>query len=456
MKLQRKRSTIYDATYALVTVPPLIVAAMMLAGMVSWRNQSQQAQRTWDTLTDQIGGDSTAFLIKWYDDHKSKEQTLKFKQIVAASDAILSQFDDCSPDFDPTEIVSPTPPGQPLPFGPAIRELAAQAKPVLRTLASIQDPDANIWHPVIFDGADLHLPATMQSRSLMRLLKIEFLDAYHEGESQRAIEALTLLDRFYGHGYRSMCASEEMVCRDADSIARKLVMHTLVHGVWSEADLVRIQQLVSREFDWQGRWKDVARGEILLDLPWEEQPISEGYPLLRMLAPRSLIAPSEKHEIASRYVMIASTDDIATPQHVKTIAGIVRPSDKKMKSAWAPDQWLQLPRMNADTSVYLSFKSYAAVAREFAHAAGEQRLTRCAVAIKQFATRNHRLPASLNELASVGLPAEATVNIYGQPIEYELGKDRAMATLWSNAALPADAKEKRDQTVFWNSTVISK
>lgn len=462
MKSRSQRYTTFDFTYAAVAAPMLALIAMMIYAEISWRTQAKRSDSAWQSVTDSLGGKDPMRLASWYEAHKSKEQTWNFNRVLASCDAIFAANDAWLNHLDPTEFITPAPPDEPLPMERVVRKLASDAKPVLKLLSEIEPEFANVWQPFVFDKEESLLPTAIKSRNLIRLLKIEFLDAYHAGENQRAIEAIVLLDRFYGGEYRTISAAEETIRMEAESTLRKLVLHSLVHDVWNESDLARIQSLLSKEAHWQRRWNDLTRGQILRDRPWEDR-IFYGYAFrsLWLLCPAMHVAPSERHDLARRFTTIIADDHVASAKHLQEITGLERPlsgsksSPGARDSSWAADRWIQFPQMNSDWRELGLFNNYAGVAHDLADAFKEKRLTQCAIAIKRFVKRYDRFPDSLSQLTEHGLPAEVLNDRGIALFRYEPIK-RDSVRLWLRAFPQPDSNPNRPRPEFWNQTVVTK
>jgi len=225
------------------------------------------------------------------------------------------------------------------------------------------------------------------------------------------------------------------------------IRNSLSDGVWSEAELMELQQLLTPEQDWQQIWDRQVTFDALIVTPWLQFPwrherfaqiswVGNGTNDGLHNVNHSTWVPSDSLDVVMKYVgakEIAAEPgttafrDAANSLFVSRLTNPynIPPSGS---SFWL-DQWLKLPYMPSsylDSNIGSNLSTDAQI---LLSTAVDCRFTRTAIAVKQYQVKFDKWPESLEHLKEVGLPLPQTNGNYDKPFYYKVGKDSQKVTL---------------------------
>ncbi|QDT07144.1 hypothetical protein K227x_55690 [Rubripirellula lacrimiformis] len=419
---------------AIVAVPILALAGTIGAATVSWRShQTRLEQAIRDVTADGTTIDHSTQLRR-YDANSSKDATATWKAILAATEdynAVYGGPFAWEGDESPYEQL--VPPGQDWVAAEVIHQYAQGAEPILQKIDSLLDSGDTIWTPLVAEAFEMNLNEVQKSRALARLLRYVFLDAVHQGDSQRAIMTIRATDRFFGPSQQSFLMVGELVQIACYSVTMAEVRRSIAADVWTDEELAEIKSIIDKPSEWDRRWRSVVESELYSYLPvlmdgkiGSSLSRQTAAPLPLGVAPSSLISVVQMQQelinlpVAQRYSEIDKARQI-TEDHAR------KPDDASM------DRLLQVPFTSSDWLTDLLTPAYGALAGAFSRVANEQRYTRTVLATRQFERQFHRWPESLDELGRVGLPQSETQAFDGGPFAFEVdAQDQMTIYLQSN------------------------
>lgn len=424
-----------DVVYlASVAIPPIVLAGMFLAAAFSWQKHSKESERALlQVFPDARDAQETNFAT-WYDQRTSKQDTLRVRKLIAAADSIYAQLEFASPGV-PFEIQAA---GEESPQREFIHRIALQFQPVLEELRSLDPGTQPIWLPMVFgDSPDQIRHGWVHSIPI--LIRLEAIDAIHQGDDDRAMEALKLLYR--AGRRRSYGMGNIFQAQQGDSLIRD----SLQHDVWSDQQLAVLAELASTATDWDADWEVAVQARLLCILPWlkdrhgleslQRRYSSRRYRRFETMVSRSSVAPSEVQSLFESFAALSNMRGAGTKEHAEAAqrdqiqAGMPKTMDMTL------DHWLKTPMMRGVWYQQIA-ASAAGGAAYFAQIATHQRWTQTAIAIKQFRRKMKRWPKELSELTEVGLPLETTLDYNGQPFRFAVDDGDAIVTLWNHSAPP--------------------
>ena len=157
-------------------------------------------------------------------------------------------------------------------------------------------------------------------------------------------------------------------------------------------------ELVSVKIDWNTRWHDINRGELLMCY---QNVKNAGVRSPKELASAN-IAPSELRELIMHRHRVATASGAGTMQHVTMVKNADTNFVNGDANHWRPDRLIQFPLMQGKWFSNITSAHHGNIAAAFAEASAMQLWTRCAIAIKQYQRKFDSFPTNLSDLAKIG------------------------------------------------------
>jgi hypothetical protein len=411
-----------DLVYlAIVSGPLVVLLAMFAVGSISWRSQQGELDRAWTAATAEIGGDVDELtLARWYDDRTSKDHTADFKIAVSAAESVFGRLHELNPNYDVFAPLSAA--GDSSRESELIHHFAADTKPIISRIKRLADADSTHWNPFVFQGLDTLLIEVQETSQLSRILQLEFVDAYVHDQSERALEALRLMGRLFGPVRGSFCLVDEVWRISHFARMQASIRQSLAHDFWTPAQLDALQQMVSVKVDWNQRWRDINRGELMFCYSTIRNPQAIGR--FGPIGQLAIIAPDEVRALIEHRHRVGLIDGAGTQKHAEAVEQAEQQYFQGADPHWSPDSWIQFPLLNGKWLANAVLPYHAMDAQRFVNAAVDQRWTRCAIAIKQFQVQYNRFPKSLAELSKIGF-----VDNSDGLFSYEISDDALLAKL---------------------------
>lgn len=414
----------------LTLLPPIVLVGMGLAAAASWRSGEvafrEQVEASLEAENISIGTMlDHAVMARWNDANSSKDHTATWLRILTATNTLNDKYggpfawtsndDDDADGYD--WIVAPD---QPWEVAPIIADYRRDAEPIVAELRTMLDGNGRVWVPTVYAGFTTRLPEAQATRDVARLLRYSFAGAIHAGDNDAAIELLRISDRLFGPDVKTSFMVEELIRMACYNVMQESVRQSLASSVWSEAELITIEQLIGKPFDWPARWKSTIDAETWMVLPLLSQP--RGFGVLNELpfdTSSVTIAPSTAMDWVAEMQTLSRRRDVQSLTQLESLQGDEVRMRYRNSSPVAMDQWLQTPVMNTGWLINAFTPASGSLAAAFVRQANEARWTRVVLAIRLFEVRSGYFPESLSELATDGLPASAMRDFTGYPFAWE-------------------------------------
>ncbi|TWT92056.1 hypothetical protein [Stieleria varia] len=437
---------------AIVALPIVGLLIVIMVAIMSWMVGASQVRAARLQYTDGSDVSINQWFTQRMDSESSMDQTARWKRILDSATAIVK-----SPAFAIVE--ASTAADNHLGIDDAkeaCAEIANQAAPVLAELDELRAESSKpIWLPIEFNGISTLLPEFEQSRNLARLLQADLIDAFHQDDTTRALQTLRRFDVFneqHATLHLIICDLLQISCVDTQF---KMVEETLQHDFWSDEELAQVAEIIRANDDVGDRWRQTVLDELRIELA----VIEELSDVFTADVPRGLISTAPSF-IKSHFELMNQLADLrgaGTVSHVESVSRLVdlysddRGAAKQRSRSL--DTLLQLPV--SDESVVLnmirpSFSSFAEAL--YKHQRAKRRVL-TAIAIKQYQTREGRLPTNLGELWDAGTSTADLLTTDGDPFVYELADDGESAVLKDYIGDPR-IEDDEWQDKSWHTIVI--
>lgn len=388
----RSRTALDLLCIGLPLVPIAIVLVVAVWSVAAWTINAQRFQAIKSDVFNDVHPNS--LIARKYEDATDKTNTQELKEILAAADIVNENL---QADFDHyNESLEPF---CEFPPDDYFDTVASQAAQIIGRYKRIADSVHKTWAPIVFAGTATQYAFNVQFYGLRNVLACECIDAIHDKENARAIEAIELMMNFtrpesalrYSYSYNQSGQWQ--------GAARAIVNKTLAQDVWTEEELKKLQTIFQKPANLSDEWRSHAEETFLptTQMLFQEEQLGQAYDQGRIrLVSESVFAPSQKIELFEAYRSIANTEQPGTERHRKSV------SRRSRKRVWSADQFLQLPGFSGSLkSMLLPSYEMMSMAKKNLERYREQ--TRLAIAVKRFKMKNGRLPDSLLELANVGV-----------------------------------------------------
>ncbi|WP_146524565.1 hypothetical protein [Novipirellula artificiosorum] len=440
----RNDKTRSDYHYLLLVAAPLVTLVTMfgIAIFSAWKSQ-RYCESGLQLVTGLERPMAPTALADWYDARSSKADTVKWQELEMASVAV-NYLERVSNMNHRNRSLSWVPPGESSRTAERNERFATLVKPIVDQLKAMPEPGQPVWHPLDYDNLTLQsMPAPVSA-----VLMFEMSDAYHQGDTRRAIEAIRLGDQLLGP--RSKTAIQ--IPQFHQQMVGRLIRLSLRDNLWSEPDLAEIQQLMSAQGDAEESWRNHVTMDALRVAPWlldhyrgsRYRHYAHGTnPLSQDRSGEWRVVPSEAIGIVDQYTHAVQLEgQPGTADHSNSAARTLpsrfpRPWNDEPQKRFYFDQWLKMPYVDPNPDISSIGNNLPSFAQQLVDHTKDQRFTRTAIALKQYQMKFDRYPETLNELTKVGLPASAMLGSEGKPFYYRVEKQGESVTV---GTLPYEIK----------------
>ena len=404
--------------FAISLIPLLLILGLVAASLISWGlNQQKLRQRI---AASQSLKDATqaGYSVSAYESATSKEQTERWKRILDAGDylsgrpymALIKKQED-----DEYQLV---PQGDDWVLAAPVERLATEAEPVLAEIdLLLNEVDKPIWLPIQFSGYSTLLPEVQESRNIATLVRHDFQNAFHQGDTDRAMKDLQRLELFFGDALVEPQYIVTCLARQASQRIRfELIRKSLAHEFWTEPQLEQLDKMLARPFDADRAWQGAILSEAneAFHLAGQHR-FADGGDSKAFAKDWISPAPSGLLTYVAHIEKIAQTQNVGTLQHVRNVMDInaefFRRQGRSDSSLGSTDRLVQMPIVDAAQFFNNLMPSFEVVARQFMNLAGERRWTRTAVALKRYQVKFGEFPDSLEALSKLNYPKNETEDI---------------------------------------------
>ncbi|MCS7467280.1 hypothetical protein NZK35_11560 [Stieleria sp. ICT_E10.1] len=393
--------TLRDRTMiALAITPPIALLLFCISAAATWQAGAAKIRPMLERSFPAELIDSPVTQAADYADRTSREHTKSSRELASAVDAlneqyhllfeVLEEHDDLFENLDEQH-----------PINAYLNDYLAEAAPLLEMAKQLNPNEASIWHANEFGNPNSYSSGLASLRGLPELLRTEFRGAVRDKQTDRAMEAFRLFQGL-GIGPTGQVSLRML----------PLVSQSIAKGIWSEAELDEIVQLVETSPDLNQAWQDSIRSTKLAQIPWLLR--GEVIETWRRDPIPKTFAPSRRIEWLDRNDQFSRVGGIGTFAAIKRVMKLQE--EFRRESGSGLDLALQIPAYNQQHSPGQS-KDYLATV--YARVANERRHARTAAAVATYKLKFNQYPATLNDLAKVNLPASTTLDPLGDPFQFE-------------------------------------
>ncbi len=306
-------------------------------------------------------------------------------------------------------------PGCPWPEEVLVGDYLKEMEPAIRLIEKACQHPTPVRLPIVFDGFGTLLEYIQNSRSVMRLLSLDFDYAYHQRDTKRAMRDLKLMQATA----KAFDSRETMVSELVNVALRGMryvsIRRSLTESIWNDDELALLRSSLSSEEPIGERWKEMMQGERAFGLA--------GVASIR--ATGGLDEPGFAHDSALHPLM-PSGEKTLIEFYTKAVNAPT--IDLKGLRSWATafseesgqaskgsaGIWLTnfMPSIEAMVSAEISAEDYA-------------RWTRTAIGIRQYKNQKEKWPARLRDLEEIGLTVDDYSNANQEVFGYEVDGDTA-------------------------------
>ncbi len=377
-----------EATYvAIACLPLVILAGALVVGLSREWIASMQNRNTVAALKASGAPVDAADFYAAELGRQATARNAQLQRLERASDYVTSKYNEVFSKINTTNELVPS--DQPLDYIEIYQRFRRDAEPILEELeVADRDPTRNSRHVNFGHNAG-------------NLLSRDFVYAYHQGDSERALRLLKL-----------------------SSGIGDTILASLAHHFWDAEELAQLRLMVTESIEWDGKWAssiDVAR--------------------LSLLAGTDGIQWSRRNYRDDSFL----TDFGMVPTQVKSRLSMFDQA-KSLRGLGSRQAYLAAKEIveNCETFSLVSVPMATATfvgnnysnridenANRYALSAMEKRRIVTAIAIKQFQLQENHFPASLNELTKVGLTSPDWKIIDDHDFGYRVTEGGQAAVLWS-------------------------
>jgi hypothetical protein len=269
-----------------------------------------------------------------------------------------------------------------------VDEFLTQLQPVLKRLHETADKTTQpVWQPIHFDGYNTLLGSIQESRSIVRLLTLDFCYAVYSKDRQRALRDLKSIRAAIVAYSWDVCLVQELVRMAHVGTMNHVVGMSLSTELWTSEDLAEIGRLVGGPKDMAQHWQRILDNEQAF-----ASDTSPGVALLHDPTGKKWMG----FALSLPSVQLRYLDDMERIKSVgqNDLMGLLRAAEQ-LERDW-----------NFGVAASLFAPSVGAVARAYVNSEESRRLVKTGLALKQFRLSHGKFPVSLEQL-----PSETALNI---------------------------------------------
>ena len=319
-------------------------------------------------------------------------------------------------------------PGCPWPEEALVGDYLKEMEPAIRLIEKACQYPTPVRLPVAFDGFGTLLEYQQNSRSVMRLLNLDFDYAYHQRDTKRAMRDLKLMQATAKAFDSRETIVSELVNVALRGMSQVSIRRSLTESIWSDDELALLRSLLSSEETFGERWKDMMQGERAFGLAGVANIRARGglnepgFELNNALHP---LMPSGEKTLIDFYTRAASLPN----------------TNLKGKRSWSyalSDEHGRASKGSAGVWLDMLMPGIESVMQAEIYAEESQRWVRTAVALRQYKNKQEKWPARLRDLELLGLTVEDYSNAEQEVFGYEVDGDTAY--LWTTPHSPSRGK----------------
>jgi hypothetical protein len=313
-------------------------------------------------------------------------------------------------------------PGGDWPEEPLVASFLKEMEPVLQAIEKASVHPTPVRFPMMFDGVGTLLPYLQESRTVMRLLSLDFDYAYHHQDTKRALRDLDLmLATIQAFDSRETLVSE-LINIALRGMRTGAIRRSLTNSIWTDDELATLRKSIEIPEPHGERWKDVMIGERAIGLSAieslrgnasEDSNLHQGSGSVGMLFP---LTPSGEQIFLDYYERAINVPNSDLKTWQAAAAGVEQSIDAARSSSAAVWLGMLVPSVQAAVSAEIRTEV-------------DRRWTQTAIVLRQYKNQKGEWPSRLRDLESLGLGLDDYSTVNGEVFGYEVvGKT---AYLWT-------------------------
>jgi len=425
--VESNRLTRSDRFYWLIaSVPPLLLGVLLIVGVIRDQLLASQVRRSLASFVDEgIPHDSHSLTVA-IDNRVSKEQSKAWQEIAVAASYLETEWWPLYGQVADIDLLVPS--NMAWKAEPVAIAFAEQAAPVVAQIAALNESARPVWQPIFYDDDKGLATQLSHHRSVSRLLFHEFRVAYHEGDSARALRALTLIDRIsraFDGEHLVVC---ELVHAAVEFRQTELTRESLASDFWTAEQLAEMRQMNAARLPLYKRWRDMiddTQGSIIVDANKQA-----------MESPTYRMTTTATWDLLSLIGQVKNTLTSDTLEQYSQAPDRMRQFDYDLPRRLT-SSITDVPFARSNQLVQSAMPTLQPLADTFFRLQMQRNWTTTAIGIKQFRLQFGRFPSSLTELSQVGLTSNewtaVITPVYGAELSfgYKVAADQSEAILWT-------------------------
>ncbi|MEM9367207.1 MAG: hypothetical protein AAGD07_14545 [Planctomycetota bacterium] len=325
------------------------------------------------------------------------------------------------------------PPQEEWMVGKLLAERASDASAIVSAMESLAT-DQPIQQPLLFEGMQTLLPETQSSREHIRFLRRQAQLAYHQGDFERVVTLIELMQTLADVGDWQVFLVSELVWTAKQEAIATSICECMEHDVFTDGQLERLKAIVARTINYSDRWK-IAMGSELAMAAAQLGIVEEGG------AVHWALGVLAGHQTGSSRLYALRGFD-ATIQEGERLGGL----------AWDPDQWPEPFDESSRTVSLVSFPladdailmqqmhpGVKRLAQVYHRLETHRRVARLAIGLRQYEHANDSWPGDLSVLSKFGVVDSDSRYPSGKWIGYA-NRDEGPAYLWIDLDEPGERR----------------
>ena len=306
-------------------------------------------------------------------------------------------------------------PGCPWPEEALVGDYLKEMEPAIQLIEKACQQPRPVRLPIAFNGFGTSLEYTQNTRSIMRLLSLDFDYAYHQRDTKRAMRDLVLMQATAKAFDSRETMVSELVNLALKSMRIYAIRRSLTESIWTDEELTLIRTSLSDSEPFGERWKDMMHGERafglsgLASLQATGGTVEPDWGMNLTLHP---LTPSGEKTLIDFYTRAASLPNT-------NLKGI-----RSWSYAFS-DESGRASKGSAGVWLDMLLPGIESVIQAEIYAEESQRWIRTAVAIRQYKNQQEKWPARLRDLEQLGLTVEDYSNADQEVFGYEVDGDTA-------------------------------
>ena len=321
-------------------------------------------------------------------------------------------------------------PGCPWPEEALVGDYLKEMEPAIRLIEKACQHPTPVRLPVAFDGFGTLLEYQQNSRSVLRLLNLDFDYASHQWDTKRAMRDLKLMQ-----ATAKAFDSRETIVSELVNVALRAmrlasIRRSLTESIWTDDELVLLRSSLSSEESFSERWKDMMHGERAFGLAGIASlratgGLNEpGFELNNAMHP---LTPSVEKTLIEFYTKAGNLPNTDMKGLRSWASAFSEESGRASKGSAGVWLSMVLPAIEAMISAEISEEDYV-------------RWTRTAIGIRQYKNKKEKWPTRLRDLEEIGLTIEDYSNATEEVFGYEVDGDTAY--IWTSEITGQSARTR--------------